>query len=148
MFVFMSTLSWLYLVFYIRKPSVNTSKSDFGLGKWTIWYPLIFPDTCIMIYRLYDSRVFQWCRPLIVKNPLFPPIHKKMNYKQIPLTVTISDLMFDRVHPKIGVIWLVNFDTPISKMDWCTEIRKTVLTVQLKGRLFTISMSRSDLQFF
>ena len=47
-----------------------------------------------------------------------------MNCEQMPYatTATMSDPVADRVHPKIDVIWLVNFDKPRSKlMDRCIE---------------------------
>ena len=85
---------------YKNQPSV--------LGKWKIWHPLIFTDSCNMIYSLHQTRVLPWYHLLIEKNvnPYFTPVHFPMNCEQMPYatTATMSDPVADRVHPKIDVI--------------------------------------------
>lgn len=105
---------------YIKKPRVNTYPNQTSvLGKLKIWNPLIFP------YLLYDSQApweqsftmlsyFHW-----KKIPISHHFFFKMNCIQMALTATMSGLMSDRVHPKVDVIWLVNFDIPTIKMDRC-----------------------------
>lgn len=117
---------------YIKKPRVNTYPNQTSvLGKWKIWNPLIFPDTCYMNFRLLESRVLPCCRIFIEKNPYFTPfffwkwtVYKCHWLQQCPA-----------FHPKADVIWLVNFDIPTIKMDRCIFLPAVTCTF-LKGLNF------------
>ena len=121
-FVFMSTLSWVCVVFYTvhqETQSKHVSKSDFGFGKMENLEPINFPIPVIWFTGSMRTEFHHVVVFSLKKIPISHHFFFKMNCIQMALTATMSGLMSDRVHPKVDVIWLVNFDIPTIKMDRC-----------------------------
>ena len=137
-FVFMSTLSWVCVVFYTvhqETQSKHVSKSDFGFGKMENLEPINFPIPVIWFTGSMRTEFHHVVVFSLKKIPISHHFFFKMNCIQMALTATMSGLMSDRVHPKVDVIWLVNFDIPTIKMDLCIFLPAVTCTF-LKGLNF------------